>query len=99
MENSPTSPPPSPSRSERAGEGEKPVALRKERLPLHVCQHLERLVGGDARTEFLVNEFIKKHFNVDCITRLPLPVAYEIMRRPADFLARARELTEPSLKL
>ena len=69
------------------------------RLPLHVCLHLERLVGGDARTENLVRAFILKHWKVDCITRLPLPVAYEIMRRPADFLANARELSEPSLKL
>ena len=69
------------------------------RLPVDVVLHLHRLVGGDSVRERQVEVFILEHFKVNDLLRLPAVVAREIIRRPADFLAKVAEHAEPGLKL
>jgi len=85
--------PPTPQR----GEGEAPVALRKERLPVQVVEHLHRLVGGDARTERMVERFIADQYGAQNLFYLPPNVASGIIRRPADFLTAVKNHCEPEL--
>ncbi len=72
---------------------------RPGRLPVQVVEHLHRLVGGDPVTERQVEGFIKAHFKVPDLMRLPADVAREIILRPGDFLTKVREFSEPTLKL
>ena len=74
------------------------VALRKERLPVDVVQHIHRLVGGDAHVEAMVLKFIGKKYGAKNLFYLPPPVATQIIRRPADFLTAAKNYAEPELQ-
>ena len=86
--------PPTPQR----GEGEASVALRKERLPVQVVEHLHRLLGGDARTEEMVLQFIADKYVARNLLYLPSHVAKQILKRPADFIRAAKQHSEPELK-
>ena len=71
---------------------------RLERLPVPVVEYLNRLVGGDARTEKMVERFIADQYGAKNLFYLPSKVAGEIIRRPADFLTAAKNYSEPVLK-
>jgi len=75
-----------------------PVALRKERLPVQVVEHLHRLLGGDARVEGMVEIYIGHRWKAKTLLHLPPAVAREILRRPADFLTAVKKHCEPELK-
>ena len=64
------------------------------RLPNHYVGELHRLLAGDNRTETAVINFIQAKFGVRDLAQLPLPVASEILRRPADFLAAVNRLAD-----
>ena len=74
-----------------------PVALRKERLPVQVVEHLHRLLGGDARTEKMVLDYIAFRWGAKNLFYVPPKAASEIIRRPADFLTAAKNHSEPEL--
>lgn len=67
------------------------------RLPVHLVEHLHRLLGGDARVEEMVLRFIADRYGVTDLMRLPAKVALEIIKRPADFLTAAKNHCEPEL--
>jgi len=50
-----------------------------------------RLLGGDPETEAAIMTFIHRKYGVKNLWRIPARVADEIIRRPADFLKRAKE--------
>jgi hypothetical protein len=70
---------------------------RPGRLPVDVVQHIHRLVGGDARTEKMVEDFIKFRWQAQNLFYIPPKVASEIIRRPADFLTAVKNHCEPEL--
>ena len=70
---------------------------RLERLPVQVVEHLHRLVGGDARTERMVERFIADQYRAQNLFYLPPNVATQIIRRPADFLRAVKNHCEPEL--
>jgi len=59
-------------------------------LPPATCWELMRLLGGDPETEQAVMMFIRRRWNVTNLWRLPERVANEVLKRPADFIARAK---------
>lgn len=79
------------------GEGDFPVALRKERLPVQVVEHLHRLIGGDAQVEAMALQFIADKYGAATLFQLPANVASEILKRPGDFLRAVKEHCEPEL--
>lgn len=50
-----------------------------------------RLLGGDPETEAAIMTFIHRKYGVKNLWRIPARVADEIIRRPADFLKRAKD--------
>jgi len=76
------------------------IALNPEtgRLPVQVVEHLHRLVGGDGRTEKMVDDYIKFRWRAKNLFYVPPKAAGEIIRRPADFLTAAKNYSEPELK-
>ena len=76
------------------------VALNPEtgRLPVQVVEHLHRLVGGDARVEKMVLDYIAFRWGAKNLFYVPPKAAGEIIRRPADFLTAAKNYSEPELK-
>jgi hypothetical protein len=74
-----------------------PAALRQERLPVPVVEHLHRLVGGDPHTEQVVLDYIKFRWKAPDLFYVPPKVASEIIRRPADFLSAAKNFSQPEL--
>jgi len=76
------------------------VALNPEtgRLPVQVVEHLHRLLGGDARTEKIVLDYIEFRWGAKNLFYVPPKAAGEIIRRPADFLTAAKNHAEPELK-
>jgi hypothetical protein len=74
------------------------VALRKERLPVQVVEHLHRLVGGDARVEKMVLDYIAFRWGAKNLFYIPPKAAGEIIRRPADFLTAAKNYCEPEFR-
>ena len=71
--------------------------LRPGRLPVQVVEHLHRLLGGDARTEKMVLEYIAFRWGAQNLFYIPPKAAGEIIRRPADFLTAAKNHAEPEL--
>jgi len=71
---------------------------RPGRLPVQTVEHLHRLVGGDARTEEMVLQFIAAKYGAKNLLDLPAKVASNIIRRPADFLTAVKNHCEPELK-
>ena len=68
------------------------------RLSVQTVEHLHRLLSGDARVEDMVLRFIADRYGVKNLLNLPLHVAMEIFRRPADFSRAAKQHCEPELK-
>jgi len=50
-----------------------------------------RLLGGDPETEQAIMVFIRRKWGVKNLWRLPARIADEIIKRPADFLKRAKD--------
>ena len=70
---------------------------RLKRLPVPVVEHLHRLVGGDARVEKMVDDYIAFRWGAKNLFYVPPNVAGEIIRHPADFLTAAKNHAEPEL--
>lgn len=66
-------------------------------LSLQQVERLERLLGGDNRTEEMVLRFIAAKYGAQCLCRIPESVAKEIVRRPGDFLKAVKQYCEPEL--
>lgn len=60
-------------------------------LPPTTCWELMRQLGGDPETEQAVMVFIRRKWGVKNLWRLPARIADEIIKRPADFLKRAKD--------
>jgi hypothetical protein len=60
-------------------------------------QRIERLVGGDARTEDQILRFIAARYGARSLVHLPGQVAAEILKRPSDFVRAAKRYCEPEL--
>jgi len=71
---------------------------RPGRLPVQVVEHLHRLLVGDVRTETMVLDYIGFRWKAPDLFYVPPKAASEIIRRPADFLAAAKNYSEPELK-
>ena len=67
------------------------------RLPVDVVRHIHRLVGGDSRTETMVERFIADQYGAKNLLYLPPKAATQIIRRPADFLNAVKNHCEPEL--
>lgn len=76
------------------------VTLNPEtgRLPVQVVEHLHRLLGGDARLEKMVTDYIQFRWQADDLFCIPAKAASEIIRRPADFLTAVKNHCEPEFK-
>jgi hypothetical protein len=72
--------------------------LTPTKLPVQTVERLQRLVGGEARMEMMVLRFIADRYGARSLIYLPLPVAREVLKRPADFLRAVKEHCEPELK-
>ena len=70
---------------------------RPGRLPVQVVEHLHRLLGGDARVEKMVLDYIAFRWGAKNLFYLPPNVASAIIRRPADFLTVVKNHCEPEL--
>ena len=67
------------------------------KLPVDVVAHIHRLVGGDARTEDMVLDYVEFRWKKRDLFYIPAAVATQIIRRPADFLRAAKQHREPEL--
>jgi hypothetical protein len=67
------------------------------RLSVQTVERLHRLVGGDARVEGMILRFIADQYGAKNLLYLPLHVAKEILKRPADFIRAAKNHCEPEL--
>ncbi len=74
-----------------------PDARTAARLPVATVQRIERLVGGDPRTEELILRFIAARYGAESLLYLPPQVAVEILKRPADFIRAAKHFSQPEL--
>jgi hypothetical protein len=82
---------------DRGGEGE--ISNPETgRLSVQTVERLHRLLGGEARIETMVLQFIGDQYGAKNLLCLPPHVAKEILKRPADFLRAAKEHCEPELK-
>ena len=68
------------------------------RLSVQTVERLHRLLGGDARVEGLILQFIADRYGAKNLLYLPPHVAKEILKRPADFIVAAKNHCEPELK-
>ena len=68
------------------------------RLSVQTVEHLHRLLGGDARMENMVLQFIKFKYGAKGLLYLPPNVALEIIKRPVDFIRAAKQHCEPELR-
>ena len=64
---------------------------------MQIVERLHRLLGGDARTESMVLQFIADRYGAASLLHLPPHVASAILKRPADFLTAAKQHCEPEL--
>ena len=62
-----------------------------------MVERLHRLLGGEARIEAMVLQFIADKYGVQQLPGLPPLVASEILKRPADFLRAVKQHAEPEL--
>jgi hypothetical protein len=67
------------------------------RLSVQTVEHLHRLLGGEARVEDMVLQFIADKYGAKNLLYLPPHIAKEILRRPADFIRAAKQHCEPEL--
>ena len=68
------------------------------RLSVPTVERLHRLLGGDARVEGMILQFIADKYGAKNLLHLPPHVAKEILKRPADFIVAAKNHCEPELK-
>ena len=68
------------------------------RLSVQTVERLHRLLGGDARVEGMILQFIADRYGAKNLLYLPPNVAKEILKRPADFIVAAKNHCEPELK-
>jgi len=68
------------------------------RLLVATVERLHRLLGGDARVEGMILQFIADKYGAATLLHLPPHVAKEILKRPADFIQAAKNHCEPELK-
>ena len=68
------------------------------RLSVQTVERLHRLLGGDARVEGMILQFIADKYGAKNLLHLPPHVAKEILKRPADFIVAAKNHCEPELK-
>ena len=68
------------------------------RLSVQTVERLHRLLGGDARGEGMILQFIADKYGAKNLLYLPPHVAKEILKRPADFIRAAKQHCEPELK-
>lgn len=68
------------------------------RLSVQTVERLHRLLGGDARVEGMILQFIADRYGAKNLLYLPPHVAKEILKRPADFIVAAKNHCEPELK-
>jgi hypothetical protein len=73
------------------------VNVASERLPVATVLRIERLVGGDPVVEDQILRFIAARYGAKNLLYLPRHVAVAILKRPADFLAAAKQYCEPEL--
>jgi len=69
------------------------------RVSVRTVEHLHRLLGGNARMEGMVLQFIEDRYGARSLLELPPHVAMEILRRPNDFRRAAIQHCEPELNL
>jgi len=67
------------------------------RLSVQTVERLHRLLGGDARIEAMVLDYIAERWGAKSLFYIPEKCAREILNRPADFLRAARNHFEPEL--
>ena len=67
------------------------------RLSVQTVEHLHRLIGGDARTENMVLDYIQFRWKAKSLFGIPPKAATQIIRRPSDFLTAAKKYCEPEL--
>ena len=60
-------------------------------------RHIHRLVGGDARVENLVLDYVEFRWKKRDLFCIPPAAATQIIRRPADFLTAVKDYSEPEL--
>jgi hypothetical protein len=68
------------------------------RLSVQTVERLQRLLGGEARIEAMVLQFIGDKYGAKKLLCLPPVVATEILKRPADFLRAVKQHCEPELR-
>ena len=68
------------------------------RLSVQTVERLHRLLGGDARVEGMILQFIADRYGAKNLLYLPPHVAKDILKRPADFIVAAKNHCEPELK-
>ncbi len=71
--------------------------MKVELLPVQTVQRIERLVGGDLVTEGQILRFIGARYGAKSLVYLPVAVAAQICKRPADFIRAAKRYCEPEL--
>ena len=67
-------------------------------LPVDVVFHIHRLLGGDARLEAMVLQYIGFKWGAKNLLFLPLDVATGVIRRPADFIRDVKQHCAPEMK-
>jgi hypothetical protein len=67
------------------------------RLSVQTVERLHRLLGGDGRGEEMIVRFIADRYGAKNLLYLPLQVAKEVLKRPADFTLAAKNHSEPEL--
>ena len=66
-------------------------------LSIEEVEQLERLLGGDVRTEVMILRFIFDKYEALNLSYLPAHVARQIVLRPLDFIRAAKRHCEPEL--
>ena len=69
------------------------------RIDVATVRRIERLVGGDPKTEEVILRFIGARYGAKNLLQLPAHVAAEICMRPADFVRAAKRYCQPELEL
>ena len=76
---------------------ESPQNKATGRLPVQTVERLHRHLGGDARVEDLVLQFIGDIHGAKSLLYLSPDTAWKILQCPADFLREVRNHREPEL--
>lgn len=75
-----------------------PAGVVPGRLPVVMVERLHRVIGGEARAEAMVLQFIHARYGAKNLLHLPAQVAREVLRRPNDFVRAAKQYCEPELR-